>query len=240
MKKKRIIVIGMIAITWATISSNQVQAALQANPTTHVNPVSKAGASWITEIRQMETVGQTMGLEETLDGLNATSQSNNIDVHMMLPNEYSAVAILSISGYGNAGKLRDESDIQKRTTTGNATGVYFTGDRWEVLAGTNDVGAGKYTQETSPSWQDLLTWNSSDGGAMAHRWLCRGYGILNDTGEYCYGFGGEGLFSTLYCYGTQTGGHWTNCWANTSTGAHSNANMAAQTSRGSVISVPGI
>ena len=48
MKKKRIIAIGMMAITWAAISSNQVQAALQANPTTHVNPVSKAGASWIT------------------------------------------------------------------------------------------------------------------------------------------------------------------------------------------------
>ena len=63
---------------------------------------------------------------------------------MMLPTEYGAVAILSASGYGNSGKLRDETNVQKRTTTGNSTGVYFTGDRWEWLASSDAMGKSKY------------------------------------------------------------------------------------------------
>ncbi len=41
-------------------------------------------------------------------------KKNGIDVHMMLPTEYGAVAILSASGYGNSGKLRDETDPRKK------------------------------------------------------------------------------------------------------------------------------
>lgn len=143
-KKKILLAISVIAIISMIFVPNMSKAALQANPTTHATPASKTGAAWITQIRQMETTGQTMGLNETLNGLNATSEENGIDVHMMLPTEYGAVAILSASGYGNAGKLRDETNAQKRTTTGNSTGVYFTGDSWEWVASSQALGFSKY------------------------------------------------------------------------------------------------
>lgn len=131
---KTIVLTGTLTVSLIILGTTNSQAALQANQATHKSPATKKGAAWLTSIRQMETTGQTMGLDEILDGINATSEENGIDVHMMLPTEYGAVAILSASGYGNSGKLRDETDPQKRTTTGNATGVYFTGDRWEIVA----------------------------------------------------------------------------------------------------------
>lgn len=143
-KLKSFILTGTLTIILTLLGTTNSKAVLQANPTTHASPVNKAGASWITEIRQMETVGQTMGLSETLNGLNATSTSNKIDVHMMLPTEYEAVAILSASGYGNSKKLTEESDALKRTTTGNSTGVYFTGNRAEVTASYRANGNNKY------------------------------------------------------------------------------------------------
>ena len=55
---------------------------------------------------------------------------------------------MSASGYGNSNKLRDETDPQKRTTTGNATGVYFTGDRWEIMASNRKV-TNKYVSHSA-------------------------------------------------------------------------------------------
>ncbi len=60
-----------------------------------------------------------MGLSETLnDNLSASSESNNIDVHMIRATEYGATAILSASGYGNP-----KSENAIISTTGNDTGV---------------------------------------------------------------------------------------------------------------------
>ncbi len=161
--KQKTLLIGVFAAI-VIIHPIHSKATLQANKATHQSPVAKTGAAWMTEIRQMETTGQTMGLEATLEGVNETSQSNGLDVHMMLPTEYGAIAILSTSGYGNVGKLRDETDPQNRTTTGNATGVYFTGDRWEW--GATDVRAteSKYNSTS----QAAIRQYTLDGG-MA-RW----------------------------------------------------------------------
>lgn len=145
MNLKIVILTGVLVLAMLLLGATKSQAALQANPTTHASPVAKGGPTWMTEIRQMETTGQTMGLNETLSGLNATSESNHIDVHMMLPTEYGAIAILSASGYGNPGKLRDETNVQKRTTTGNPTGVYFTGDKYEWMGGSTEYGNIKYS-----------------------------------------------------------------------------------------------
>ncbi len=179
-KKKALLAISVIAIISMIFVPNMSKAALQANPTTHKSPVTKYGATWIKQIRQMETTGQTMGLDETLNGLEATSEENGIDVHMMLPTEYGAVAILSASGYGNPGKLKDEADLQKRTTTGNATGVYFTGNRWEISA---SVDSGKYVNNdiTSSGSIMLFTGNGKwHSGSSASRWTIydNGYGSV--------------------------------------------------------------
>ena len=51
---------------------------------------------------------------------------------MMKSTEYGAIAILSASGYGNPQTLQSSS---VKTTTGNKTGIYFSGSNWEWVAG---------------------------------------------------------------------------------------------------------
>ena len=80
----------------------------------------------------MEEMNGSMGLSENLNSDLTSKESNNIDVHMMRNTEYGAIAILSASGYGNSKTLQDSSI---KTTTGNKTGVYFTGNNWEHTAG---------------------------------------------------------------------------------------------------------
>ena len=90
-------------------------------------------SDWMINVRKMEELGGAMGLSETLNSnLISSSDSNNIDVHMMRTTEYGAIAILSASGYGNSKTLQNSSI---KTTTGNKTGVYFTGTTWEWNAG---------------------------------------------------------------------------------------------------------
>ena len=110
-----------------------VKAALQANPTTHYNSANqKTPTDWMTQIRSMEKGGEAMGLNETLNAdLTASSASNGIDVHMMRSTEYGAIAILAASGYGSSSKLNNTM----QTTTGNKTGVYFSGKNYEWVAG---------------------------------------------------------------------------------------------------------
>ena len=116
----------------AVLPTGQVKAALQSNPNTQYktqyNPTT-----WMTQIRQIETSGNAMGLSETLNSdLTSSSESNGIDVHMMKSTEYGAIAILSASGYGNPQTLQSSS---VKTTTGNKTGIYFSGSNWEWVAG---------------------------------------------------------------------------------------------------------
>ena len=116
----------------AVLPTGQVKAALQSNPNTQYktkyNPTT-----WMTQIRQIEKSGNAMGLSETLNSdLTSSSESNGIDVHMMKSTEYGAIAILSASGYGNPQTLQSSS---VKTTTGNKTGIYFSGSNWEFVAG---------------------------------------------------------------------------------------------------------
>ena len=108
-----------------------VKAALQANPNTHYKKTDTP-MSWMPQIRNMEKSGEAMGLNETLNSdLTASSASNGIDVHMMRSTEYGAIAILAASGYGTSSKL----NTSMQTTTGNKTGVYFSGRSYEYVAG---------------------------------------------------------------------------------------------------------
>ena len=122
-KLKQVLVTSTLLLGILTLSGSASKAALQANASTHSKGKTATGASWIQSIREMETSGQTMGLNETINTstLVATSSSNNIDVHMMKTTEYGAMAILSASGFGWSGKL---ADAPVKSTTGNITGVY--------------------------------------------------------------------------------------------------------------------
>ena len=88
----------------------------------------------MVQFRNMEISGGALGLSETINTTTmlSTSESNNLDSHQIKSTEYGAAAILSASGYGNPTTLQ-KSTI--KTTTGNETGVYFSGKHWEWVAG---------------------------------------------------------------------------------------------------------
>lgn len=69
-------------------------------------------------VRKMEELGGAMGLTETLNDNLTSTTSNNIDVHIERNTEYGAMAILSVSNYGNPSKIKNGE-----TTTGNKSGI---------------------------------------------------------------------------------------------------------------------
>ena len=127
---KNIIITSMVFGAMVLNGTTSSKAVLQSNgndgATYNLN-------DWMINVRKMEQLGGAMGLSETLNSnLTSSSDSNNIDVHMMRTTEYGAIAILSASGYGNSKTLQNSSI---KTTTGNKTGVYFKGNNWEWNAG---------------------------------------------------------------------------------------------------------
>lgn len=157
MKKTKLIITTLIImLAIILLNTMEVNATLQANPTTHyVKTNIKSAEKWMSGFRQMEEKDGGMGLSETLnEDLTASSKSNNIDVHMMRSTEYGAIAILSASGYGNSQTLQ-ASTI--KTTTGNKTGVYFNDNsEWvagglegKIFSGTNKKYYDTYTTERS-------------------------------------------------------------------------------------------
>lgn len=184
MKKTKLIITTLI-IMLAIILLNtiEVNATLQANPTTHyVKTNIKSAEKWMSGFRQMEEKDGGMGLSETLnEDLTASSKSNNIDVHMMRSTEYGAIAILSASGYGNSQTLQ-ASTI--KTTTGNKTGIYFSDSNYEWVAGglENTIFFG-----TNKKYYDTYTTDRSSarvGDALGERTNngCRGWHSANDDG----------------------------------------------------------
>ena len=185
------------------IGGTSSKAALQANMTTHNAKGTKTGAQWIEQIRQMETAGQTMGLNETLNTDLSPKTSNNIDVHMMRTTEYGAVAILSASGFGNPKKL---SEVSIKSSTGNVTGVYM-GDRWEWTAGVcsaSTVGKNAryydlYTaSNTSAKVGDALGLDSTPNKGCAG-WHGTSYSSWLNSTNGGFARGGSGVFS-FNCY----------------------------------------
>ena len=200
MKKTKLILLTLI-IMLATILLNtmEVQATLQANPNTHYKK-DDILKSWITNFRKMEETGGAMGLSETLNAdLTPSSGSNNIDVHMMRATEYGAIAILSASGYGNSKTLQN-SEI--KTTTGNKTGVYFSGQNMEYTAGVfgktevaaiNEKYYDSYTNsKSSAKVGDALGEKSNNG---CNGWHKARYSNWVGASEFCFARGDGGIFS---------------------------------------------
>ena len=210
MKKKLLkffIIIGALAVLLILISTTRVQAVLQSNPNTHYKKTANL-TNWMSSFRDMEATGAALGLKETKynDQLIPSSESNNLDSHMMKSTEYGAIAILSASGYGNPKKLQ-ESTI--KSTTGNETGLYYNGSTWECIAGKYGTISGvnaryydAYTESnTSAKVGDALgtgsTTNPGSAGwhsASSSRWV-------NSSNPY-FERGNGGLFSFNNGYST--------------------------------------
>ena len=113
----------VLVVAMLLLGANSSHAVLQANGGTKAK---YSFAEFILKIRQMESLGGTLGLTETINTttLLPTSESNNLDIHMEKNTEYGAIAILSVSSYGNPNKINDG-----QTSTGNKTGIVFNGNR---------------------------------------------------------------------------------------------------------------
>ena len=129
--KFKLISLVVLLAVMVLLPVGNVKASLQANPNTHYTKGDSL-ANWMMNIRNMEKSGEAMGLSETFNPDYTSTSSNGIDVHMMKSTEYGAIAILSASGYGNQQTLQNSTE---KTTTGNKTGVYFSGNAWEWVAG---------------------------------------------------------------------------------------------------------
>ena len=206
------ILIGAFAIL---MPFGNVKAALQANPTTHYNSANqKKPVDWMKQIRNMEKGGEAMGLNETLNAdLTASSASNGIDVHMMKSTEYGAIAILAASGYGSSSKLNNTM----QTTTGNKTGVYFSGKNYEFVAGglkvsifsgvhtkyydaynTNNSGSYDYnTNKSHAKIGDALGDGTTTNPGCANWHGAPNANWVRSSNPY-FGRGGSGLFNFYY------------------------------------------
>ena len=117
--------IMLIALITTTVQANYQSIGTGKSATT-------TATTWITGIRQMESVGQGMGLNETIDTTTAlsTSGSNNIDVHMAKNTEYGTALLLGASDYGKQG-YTNSGDVtgsgEQASTTGNKYGIYEMG-----------------------------------------------------------------------------------------------------------------
>lgn len=210
--KQKIIVFLIIALFLTVVPVGVSKATLQANPNTHVKKTDSV-VNWMTNIRNMEKPGEAMGLNEDISEDLTSSDSNNIDVHMVKSTEYGACAILSASGYGNP-QILQESEI--KTTTGNKTGVYFTGTNWEYVAGgleggipngVNPIYYDKYTADSNITkvGDALGTSTTTNPGcrgwhsASISNWCdtCFFRGGIGVMGEYggLFGFGNSSYFS---------------------------------------------
>ena len=199
--KLKLILLVVVLAVMVLLPVGNVKASLQANLNTQYKK-SDALKSWMVNIRNMEKSGEAMGLSETFNPDYTSTSSNGIDVHMMKSTEYGAIAILSASGYGNPKKLQ-ESTI--KTTTGNKTGVYFSGANYELVAG---GGAGnpvsgmnaryydKYGRDisTAKAGDALGNYNSANPGCA--RWHSASYS--NWAGSDYFVRGNGGLFSFFY------------------------------------------
>lgn len=116
MKLNKKIILTSIVMLIMLLCTSTVHAAIQSSGGA---PAKNSAETWITSVRQMESVGGGFGLSETINSdLTSSNGSNNIDVHMEKNTEYGAMAILSASSYGNPNKITNG-----KTTTGNETGI---------------------------------------------------------------------------------------------------------------------
>ena len=165
MKSKKYLMIIVLVVALLLLGANNSHAVLQANGGTLATD-GNGQRNWILKIRQMESLGGTLGLTETIDSttLLPTSKSNNLDIHMEKNTEYGAIAILSASSYGNPNVIGKGG-----TSTGNKTGIVFThNDSWSGLEVVAAYAEGDTNKKTiSQKYYNSYKYNSSTSSANA-------------------------------------------------------------------------
>ena len=215
MKTRKIIALIMLSLVAVILLSSSVQANYQSVPT-GTSKDAKA-TEWITGIRQMESSGKGMGLKETINtttGL-ATTEANNIDVHLLKNTEYGAIVLLGASDYGKQGtditaRRMDKgatsgTDVQA-STTGNKYGIYeigyismITGNNtnyeWTAGGGTSFLSgiASRYinrytTADSSARAGDATVETKNWHGSIFANWLSDAYSgfIHGDRGAFSF------------------------------------------------------
>lgn len=148
MKTKKILIILSTLLLAVVFINNKSYAVLQSNGGT---VATKDIGTWMTQIRNMEAIGGSLGLEETVNGnLLTNGNKNNLDCHMEKNTEYGAMAILSASSYGNPEKIQNGG-----TTTGNNSGVVININKEWVAAGT--ISSCSQYANASPRYKNVYT-----------------------------------------------------------------------------------
>ena len=208
---KEIISITLMTLLLLAINTGESKAALQANPNTQYTK-KDVPIKWMTNLRKMEESGGAMGLSETLNADLTSTDSNNIDVHMMRSTEYGAIAILSASGYGNPSNAKAIT-----STTGNNTGIMLNTANYEwvagglsgsIFSGTNSKYYDTYTTaRTSARIGDALGTSSTSNPGCA-KWHSAAHSDWVDSSNPYFTRGNGGMFSfdcdasfTYYCRG---------------------------------------
>ena len=195
---KEIISITLMTLLLLAINTGESKAALQANPNTQYTK-KDVPINWMTNLRKMEESGGAMGLSETLNTDLTSTDSNNIDVHMMRSTEYGAIAILSASGYGNP-----SNDKAITSTTGNNTGIMLNTANYEwvaggfsgsIFSGTNSKYYDTYTTaQTSARIGDALGTSSTSNPGCAKWHSATDSSWVHSSLPY-FGRGSGGVFS---------------------------------------------
>ncbi len=128
--------IKILAITCALIMTTNVHAALQSRPGVYVKNYLTP-SEFFKQIREMETSNGALGLnsmfeeDATTKEYKETTQTNNIDSHMIKNTEWGAAVMLSASDYGagvgNVVNSYSHSTMlygDTSSTTGNKSGIY--------------------------------------------------------------------------------------------------------------------
>lgn len=167
MNLKTIMLTSIITLGMLVIGTTNSNAALQANPTTYNNPKKIEGDGrdyFIKAIREMEAPNQTMGLTEEIDETTLVeTTNNNIDVHMMKSTELGAIAILTLSGFGNPQKIPDS---QIKSSTGNVTGVYYSDRGRTTVEQTACIGVNELDRVMSANSRYYVDYRGSKTGAV--------------------------------------------------------------------------
>ena len=176
MKLNKKIILTSIVMLIMLLCTSTVHAAIQSSGGA---PAQNYAETWITSVRQMESVGGGFGLSETINSnLTSSSGSNNIDVHMQKNTEYGAMAILSASSYGNPNKITNG-----KTTTGNETGIVINlsdSRTYEHTATTfhnSDTLSRMYSKYRNSYYDNKGAARIGDATAETYRW----HGSVNTT-----------------------------------------------------------
>lgn len=209
-------IISIVVMMLLLLSPKQVQANVQSR-SDKARLTNKTASEFFELIRKMETSSGPMGLSATVEEvtvnagtanegktISETSDSNNIDAHMMKNTEWGAVAMLMDSAYGS----KQSGSSSTATTTGNKSGVYEFSSRWEYIAGmwntknsyngyiyyANEKYWDKYTEEANKvgdATKETLNWKNSSGSGF----VSSTYPVFIRGSSSAFSFNGHGGYA---------------------------------------------